>query len=58
MKHMVLLSFQVNGDVISANFLRLRLQMDSLNTVGLSTFRTSRGGSGFLSKIVDLGGSK
>ena len=56
MKHMVLLSFQVKGDVISANFLRLRFQIDSLNTAGLSTFRTSRGGSGFLNKVMDLGG--
>ena len=54
MKHMIL-SFKMMGDVISDHFLMLKLQKDSLDTVG---FRTFRGGPGFLNKIVDFSGPK
>ena len=49
----------MKGDVISDHFLMLWLQKDSLDTVGLRTFRTFRGvGPGFLNKIVDFGEPK
>ena len=39
MKHMIL-SFEMKGDVTSDLFLMLWFQKDSLDTVGLRTFRT------------------
>ena len=44
MKHMILL--KMKGDVISDHFLMLWFQKDSLDAVGLRTFRTFRGGGG------------
>ena len=55
MKHMIL-SFKMKGDVISDYFLMLGFQKDSLDTVGIRTFRG--GGPGVLNKIVDYGGPK
>ena len=54
MKHLIL-TFKMEGDVITDHFLMLWFQKDSLDTVG---FRTFRGGPGFLNKIVDFGGPK
>ena len=54
MKHMIL-SFKMEGGVISGHFLMLWFQKDFLDTVG---FRTFRGGPGVLNKIVDFGGPK
>ena len=51
MKHMIL-SFKMKGDVIYDHLLMLWFQKDSLDTVGVRTFRTFRGGLGVLNKIV------
>ena len=52
MKHMML-SFKIEGDVISDHFLMLWFQKDSLDTVNFRTFRTFReGGPGVLNRIV------
>ena len=42
MKHLIL-SFKMKGDVIFDHFLMLWFQKDSLDSVGLRTFRTFRG---------------
>ena len=55
MKDMIL-SFKMKGGVKSDHFLMLWLQKDSLDTVGLTTFREVC--PGFLNKIVDFGGPK
>ena len=55
----MILSFKKKGDVISDYFLMLGFQKDSLDTFGIRTFRTFRGGGpGVLNKIVDFGGLK
>ena len=57
MKDMTL-SIKMKGEVISDHFLMLWFQKDSLDRVAFRTFRTIRGGPGFLNKIVDFCGSK
>ena len=54
MKHMIL-SFKMEGGVISGHFLMLWFQKDFLDTVG---FRTIRGSEVPKKKVLDFGGPK